>query len=277
MAFTLRPLSPALGAVLDGLDLRQPLGDADLARFEQALLDHQVLFMRGQQLTPAQHMGLAQRFGELHIHPIYPHLPEQPQILVLDTAVTDVRDNALWHSDVSFLPKPAMAGVLLAREVPAYGGDTLWASGTAAYEALSAPLKRLLDGLSATHDFSKSFPLARFGNTPEALQRWEATRRRHPPVSHPVVRTHPASGRPALFVNEGFTLSINELEPHESDALLRLLFQHATLPPFCVRWQWRTGDLAFWDNRVTQHYAVDDYRPQRRVMHRATVLGDAPH
>ncbi|MBD1586281.1 taurine dioxygenase [Pseudomonas typographi] len=277
MAFTLRPLSPALGAVLDGLDLRQPLGDADLARFEQALLDHQVLFMRGQQLTPAQHMGFAQRFGELHIHPIYPHLPEQPQILVLDTAVTDVRDNALWHSDVSFLPKPAMAGVLLAREVPAYGGDTLWASGTAAYEALSAPLKRLLDGLSATHDFSKSFPLARFGNTPEALQRWEATRRRHPPVSHPVVRTHPASGRPALFVNEGFTLSINELEPHESDALLRLLFQHATLPPFCVRWQWRTGDLAFWDNRVTQHYAVDDYRPQRRVMHRATVLGDAPH
>lgn len=276
MAFTVHPINPAIGATVEGLDLRQPLGDADQVRFEQALLDHHVLFLRDQQLTPSEQARFAQRFGELHIHPIYPNVPGQPEILVLDTAVTDVRDNALWHSDVSFLPAPSKVGILLARQVPACGGDTLWASGTAAYSALSKPLKRLLEGLSATHDFSKSFPLARFGNTPEALQRWNDTRRHHPPVSHPVVRTHPASGRRALFVNEGFTLSINELEPHESEAVLKLLFQHTTQPQFCLRWQWRAGDLAVWDNRVTQHYATDDYRPQRRVMHRATVVGEAP-
>ncbi len=152
------------------------------------------------------------------------------------------------------------------------------ASGIAAFEALSAPLQRLLDGLSATHDFTRSFPLERFGSTAEDLARWEATRRNHPPLSlsHPVVRSHPVSGRKALFVNEGFTTRINELAEHESEALLRLLFAHATRPEFSIRWRWQEGDVAFWDNRVTQHYAVDDYRPQRRVMHRATILGDAP-
>lgn len=276
MTFTLRPLNPTIGAVIEGLDLRRPLDDAQQARFERALLEHQVLFLRDQTLTPDDHVRFAQRFGDLHVHPIYPSLPEQPQLLVLDTAVTDVRDNALWHTDVTFLPTPALGAVLVARQVPDYGGDTLWASGIAAYEALSAPLRQLLEGLSASHDFSKSFPLERFGNTPEALARWENTRRTHPPVSHPVVRTHPVSGRRALFVNEGFTTRINELQAHESDALLRLLFSHATQPQFFVRWQWRVGDVAFWDNRVTQHYAVDDYRPQRRVMHRATILGDVP-
>ncbi|MFF7709970.1 taurine dioxygenase [Pseudomonas sp. NPDC007930] len=276
MTFTVRPLNPAIGAVIEGLDLRQPLSASTQQQLEQALFNHQVLFLRGQAISPAQHARFAQRFGELHVHPIYPNVPEQPEILILDTAVTDVRDNALWHTDLTFLPTPALGAALLARQVPAYGGDTLWASGTAAFDGLSAPLQRLLDGLSATHDFSKSFPLARFGNTPEALERWQATRRRHPPVSHPLVRTHPVTGRKALFISEGFTLAINELQSHESEALLKLLYQHATQPQYCVRWQWQAGDLALWDNRVTQHYAVDDYRPQRRVMHRATILGDVP-
>ena len=276
MSLNITPLSPALGALVGGIDLRQPLSDANQQAIEQALLDHQVLFFRAQPIEPRQQAAFAARFGDLHIHPIYPNIPEQPEVLVLDTAVTDVRDNAIWHTDVTFLETPALGAVLAAKQLPAYGGDTLWASSSAAFEALSKPLQRLLDSLTASHDFTRSFPLERFGNTPEALERYHEVQRRHPPVTHPVVRTHPVTGRKGLFVNEGFTTRINELEPTESDALLRFLFAHSTRPEFSIRWRWQENDVAFWDNRITQHYAVDDYRPTRRVMHRATILGDKP-
>jgi taurine dioxygenase len=276
MSLTITPLSPALGAQISGIDLSVEINAEQRDAIEQALLKHQVLFFRDQPLTPAQQARFAAHFGDLHIHPIYPNVPETPEVLVLDTAVTDVRDNAVWHTDVTFLATPAMGAVLSAKQLPAYGGDTLWASGIAAFEALSAPLRQMLDGLTATHDFTLSFPLERFGTTAEDRERWEATRRANPPLSHPVVRTHPVSGRKALFVSEGFTTRINELSEAESKALLALLFAHATRPEFTIRWRWQENDVAFWDNRVTQHYAVDDYRPQRRVMHRATILGDAP-
>ncbi|SFW69948.1 MULTISPECIES: taurine dioxygenase [Pseudomonas] len=273
---TITPLSTALGAQIEGLDIRQPLSQADRDTLEQALLEHQVLFFRDQPIEPSQQARFAAYFGDLHIHPIYPNVPEQPEVLVLDTAVTDVRDNAVWHTDVTFLPTPALGAVLSAKLLPAFGGDTLWASGIAAYEALSTPLKRLLEGLTATHDFTRSFPLERFGNTAADLARWEEARRKNPPLSHPVIRTHPVSGRRSLFVNEGFTTRINELSETESEVILKLLFAHATRPEFTLRWRWQVNDVAFWDNRVTQHFAVDDYRPARRVMHRATVLGDVP-
>lgn len=276
MSLHITPLSFALGAQIGGIDLSRDLTCEQHRQIEQALLEHHVLFFRDQPLTPAQQARFAAKFGDLHIHPIYPNVPDQPHVLILDTAVTDVRDNAVWHTDVTFLPTPAMGAVLSAKTLPAYGGDTLWASGIAAYEALSEPLKRLLDGLSATHDFTRSFPLERFGNTPQDLARWEEARRKNPPLSHPVIRTHPVSGRKSLFVNEGFTTRINELEASESEAILKLLFSHATRPEFTIRWRWQEHDVAFWDNRSTQHYAVDDYRPQRRVMHRATILGDVP-
>ncbi|MCD5996742.1 taurine dioxygenase [Pseudomonas sp. CDFA 602] len=276
MSLHITPLSFALGAQISGVDLSQPLTDEQRDHIEQALLEHHVLFFRDQPLTPQQQARFAASFGDLHIHPIYPNVPEQPEVLILDTAQTDVRDNAIWHTDVTFLPTPAMGAVLTAQHLPAYGGDTLWASGVAAYEALSKPLQLLLDGLSATHDFTRSFPLDRFGTTPQDLARWEEARRKNPPLSHPVIRTHPVSGRKSLFVNEGFTTRINELEAAESEAILKLLFSHATRPEFTIRWRWQENDVAFWDNRSTQHYAVDDYRPQRRVMHRATILGDVP-
>ena len=276
MTLQISPLTPALGAEISGVDLSQELTGAQRDAIEQALLDYQVLFFRNQPLTPRQHADFAARFGELHIHPIYPNVPEQPEVLILDTAETDVRDNAVWHTDVTFLPTPALGAVLSARQLPEYGGDTLWASGIAAYEALSKPLQTLLQGLTATHDFTRSFPLERFGTSAEDIARWEATRRQHPPLSHPVIRTHPVSGRKSLFVNEGFTTRINELSDAESTAILNLLFSHATRPEFTLRWRWQVNDVAFWDNRVTQHYAVDDYRPQRRIMHRATILGDVP-
>ena len=273
---TITPLSTALGAQIDGIDISQPLSLADRDTVEQALLEHQVLFFRDQPIEPPQQARFAAYFGDLHIHPIYPNVPEQPEVLVLDTAVTDVRDNAVWHTDVTFLPTPALGAVLSAKLLPAVGGDTLWASGIAAYEALSTPMKRLLEGLTATHDFTRSFPLERFGNSAEDLARWEEARRKNPPLSHPVIRTHPVSGRRSLFVNEGFTTHINELSETESEVILKLLFAHATRPEFTLRWRWQVNDVAFWDNRVTQHFAVDDYRPARRVMHRATVLGDVP-
>lgn len=276
MSLTITPLSSALGAQIDGVDLTQPLNDQQRTAIEQALLEHQVIFFKNQSITPQQQARFAANFGDLHIHPIYPNVPEQPEVLVLDTAVTDVRDNAVWHTDVTFLPTPAMGAVLIAKQLPAFGGDTLWASGIAAFEGLSKPLQVLLDGLTATHDFTKSFPLERFGSTPEDLARWEQTRKNNPPLSHPVIRTHPVNGRKSLFVNEGFTTKINELSEAESEAILKLLFAHATRPEYTIRWRWQENDVAFWDNRVTQHYAVDDYRPNRRVMHRATILGDAP-
>jgi len=276
MSLTITPLSAALGAQIDGVTLNRPLTVEHRDAIQQALLKYQVLFFRDQPLNPQQHVAFAAHFGDLHIHPIYPNVPEQPEVMVLDTALTDVRDNAIWHTDVTFLPTPALGAVLSAKQLPAFGGDTLWASGIAAFEALSSPLRQLLDGLTATHNFVKSFPVERFGNTPEDLARWEETRRKNPPLSHPVIRTHPVSGRKALFVNEGFTTRINELEEAESEAILKLLFAHATRPEFTIRWRWQENDVAFWDNRVTQHYAVDDYRPNRRVMHRATILGDAP-
>jgi taurine dioxygenase len=276
MTLHITPLTPAIGAVVQGIDLTRDITEPQRRAIEQALLDHQVIFWRDQPITPVQQARFAQQFGELHIHPIYPSVPEQREVLVLDTAVTDVRDNAIWHTDVTFLPNPAMGAVLSAKQVPAYGGDTSWASGTAAFEALSPALQRLFDGLTATHDFAKSFPLERFGSDAQALARWEQTRSQHVPLSHPVVRTHPVTGRKALFVSEGFTTRINEVSAAESEALLKLLFAHAIRPEFTVRWQWRADDVAFWDNRVTQHYAADDYRPQRRVMHRATILGDRP-
>ena len=276
MSLTITPISSALGAQIDGVDLTRPLSPQQRDAIEQALLEHQVIFFKDQSITPQQQARFAANFGDLHIHPIYPNVPEQPEVLVLDTAVTDVRDNAVWHTDVTFLPTPAMGAVLSAKQLPAFGGDTLWASGIAAFEGLSRPLQVLLDGLTATHDFTKSFPLERFGSTPEDFLRWDQTRKNNPPLSHPVIRTHPVSGRKSLFVNEGFTTKINELSEAESEAILKLLFAHSTRPEYTIRWRWQENDVAFWDNRVTQHYAVDDYRPNRRVMHRATILGDAP-
>ena len=269
-------LSPALGAIVSGIDLAQPLDSARQQALSTALLQHQVLFFRNQDLSPQQQRDFAAWFGDLHIHPLYPKIEDTPQIMVLDTALNDLRDNAIWHTDVTFIDTPPLGSVLVARQLPEYGGDTLWASGTAAYAALSPRLQQLLEGLTATHDFTKSFPLERFGHTPEALANYEATRRRTPPVNHPVIRTHPVSGDKALFVSDGFTTRINELPPAESDALLAFLFAHFAKPEFSVRWRWQPGDIAFWDNRVTQHYAVDDYRPAHRIMHRATILGDKP-
>jgi len=276
MSLTLTRLSPALGAIVEGVDLAQPLTDSLQEEIQQALLQHQVLFFRNQDISPRQQRDFAARFGDLHTHPIYPQHPDAPQVMILDTDAFDLKDNAIWHTDVTFIETPPAAAVLAARQLPEFGGDTLWASSFAAWDALSDRLKTLLEGLTATHDFTKTFPLKRFGLTPADREKWEQTRRDNPPLSHPVVRTHPQSGRKGLFVNGGFTTEINELPEEEGAALLAFLLAHQARPEFTIRWRWQTGDVAFWDNRSTSHYAVDDYRPNRRIMHRATILGDKP-
>lgn len=271
-----QPLGPAIGALVSGLQLSDGVTDAQRDALSKALLLHHVLFFEGQPLQPLQQRALAARFGSLHIHPVYPQAPGVPEIIVLDTSDDNPPDNDNWHTDVTFLAAPAMGAILSAQLLPPSGGDTLWASGAAAYAALSAPYRRMLAGLTAEHDFLKSFPAHRFARTPDEKARWDKARHDHPPRLHPVIRTHPVSGLQGLFVSEGFTTRIVELGATESDAVLRQLFAHLSKPEFTVRWRWKLGDVAFWDNRLTQHYATADYLPARRVMHRATILGDVP-
>ncbi|WP_313571998.1 taurine dioxygenase [Pantoea piersonii] len=269
-------LGPYIGAQVSNLDLTRPLSDTQFEQLYHALLRHQVLFLRDQLITPHQQRALAARFGDLHIHPVYPHAEGVEEIIVLDTHQDNPPDNDNWHTDVTFINTPPAVAILASKLLPESGGDTLWASGIAAFETLSAPIKTLLEGLHAEHDFKKSFQEYKYRRTAEEHQRWQEAVAKHPPVQHPVIRTHPISGRKALFVNEGFTTRIVELSEKESDAVLALLYAHAIKPEFQVRWRWQPNDVAIWDNRVTQHYANADYYPARRVMHRATVLGDRP-
>ncbi|MBL8349113.1 MAG: taurine dioxygenase [Burkholderiaceae bacterium] len=273
---TIEALGPAIGARVGGVSLADGVDDGQRDALLAALLKHHVLFFEGQPIGPQAQRALAARFGDLHIHPVYPQAPGVPEIIVLDTSHDNPPDNDNWHTDVTFLAAPAMGAILSAQLLPPGGGDTLWASGIAAWEALSKPWRTMLAGLNAEHDFLKSFPAHRFARTPEEKVRWEKARSDHPPRLHPVVRTHPVSGRQGLFVNEGFTTRIVELSAGESDAVLRQLFAHGARPEFTVRWRWKLGDVAFWDNRLTQHYATADYLPARRVMHRATIVGDVP-
>jgi taurine dioxygenase len=271
MGITIEPLTPAIGAIVSGVDLSQPLDSETRQAIQAAMLDRQVIFLRDQTITEQQQRDFAGTFGPLHIHPIYPRSSTVPEIMLLDTALNDLRDNALWHSDVSFLETPSLGAVLIARKVPPLGGDTLWASATAAYDALPEPLKTYLGTLSATHDLAKSFPADRFDS--ETLAN---AKRNNPPVVHPVIRTHPVTGKKAIFVSEGFTTGIVGMDPTMAEPLLAMLYTHVTRPDFTVRWKWRVGDIAIWDNRVTQHYATYDYGDAHRVMNRATIMGDRP-
>lgn len=275
MSLQAKQINPNIGAVIEGIDLNHadtPL----LLEIKQALLQRQVIFFRKQALSAQSQVRLAKTFGTLHIHPIYPAMDDAPEVIVLDSHRQDLRDNDLWHTDVTFSQTPPLGCVLQAIKIPEFGGDTLWASGTAAFNALSEDLKQQLRGLTATHDIRKSFPLERFGATAVDRERLENSFRKNPPVVHPVVRTHPETGAEVLFVNEGFTTHINELNAQESDALLTFLFEHAVKEEFHLRWKWQEGDVAIWDNRCTQHKALFDYGDAHRIMHRATVNGSIP-
>lgn len=274
---TITPIKDTIGAVISGIDLNQ-LTDETLSLIKSVLLKHQVIFFRNQDLQTSSQVNLAKSFGSLHIHPVFPTVPNVPEVIVLDSHETDLRDNELWHTDVTFSKTPPLGCVLRAVKIPPSGGDTLWASGTAAFDALPSDIQNKIKGLTALHDIRLSFPQERFGGVGEEEKaRLEEIYRKNPPVSHPVVRTHPDTGKPILFVSEGFTSKIEGLPEDEGKELLDFLTQHAVKEEFHLRWAWQEGDVAIWDNRCTQHKALFDYGDAHRIMHRATVNGDEPY
>ncbi|HEY1614058.1 MAG TPA: taurine dioxygenase [Rhizomicrobium sp.] len=274
---SLEPLGPVIGAIIRGVDLSSPLPDSVIAGLRDALLRHQVLFFEDQDIGPGELRDFAARFGALHVHPIYPHVDGVPEIMELDNHAGNPTDNDAWHTDVTFIETPPMGSILSARQLPPSGGDTMWSSMTAAHDALSPAFRAFLAERTAVHDFRRAFPPDRRPSQSAGDAQYQAAREEHPPVTHPVVRTHPETGKQGLFVNYGFTARINDLAPRESRAILGFLHEHIQRPEFVVRWRWKPGSVAFWDNRCTQHFAVNDYLPHRRVMHRATILGDKPY
>ena len=263
------PVSPVIGAEVSDVDLRKPLDDATVAKIEAAWRAHLVLFFRDQDLTLEQHKAVGRRFGALHIHPAAPKDSEHPEILVVHGDDTvDFVAGSLWHSDVSCDADPPMGSILRIEQVPSSGGDTLFASMYAAFEALSDRMQRLLTGLTAIHE-GEQYYRGRYGKD-------NLRDRAYPSAKHPVIRTHPVTGRQALYVNEGFTTRIEELPPAESEALLAFLFRHCAKPEFHCRFQWRKNSVAFWDNRCVQHLAIWDYYPETRHGYRVTITGDRP-
>jgi alpha-ketoglutarate-dependent taurine dioxygenase len=282
------PLSATIGAEIRGVDLAQPLSDETVGELLDLLLQHRVIFFPGQHLDPTQHVALARYFGEpTPAHPVIPGIDGFPEVFEIDYTkaaqlretygdVVDRYDGLSWHTDVTFVENPPLGSILNAVVIPAAGGDTLFSDQRAAYEALSEPLRGFLDGLVAVHDGRQAF-----GALLEAREDgggdWEGKQYKNlEPVEHPVVRTHPETGRKSLFVNAGFTSHIKDVTRTESDALLQFLYDHSTKPQFTVRYHWQAGDIGFWDNRVTQHSVVGDFVGRHRVIQRVTLRGDKP-
>ena len=268
--FGLTPMSPTIGAEVDGVDLGSPLDDATVADLRRALLAHKVLVFRDQHLTAATQVAFARRFGELEVHPFLAGSDDAPELVRLakDAAVGGYEN--IWHSDVSWRERPALGAVLRAIDVPPVGGDTLFADMAAAYAGLEDDVRDRIDDLRAVHDFTLSFGQALSDEDRAAAQA------QYPAVEHPVVRTHPETGERILYVNAIFTSHLVGLPEDESEALLGHLFRQAEVPEHQVRLRWAPGTVAFWDNRATQHYACSDYWPAPRVMERAAIAGDRP-
>ncbi len=274
-SLTVEPVAGALGAEIGGVDLARPLDEGLVRAIRRAWLEHGVIFFRDQDLPPAVFLDFARRFGEPIEYPFVKGLAEHPEIIpVLKLAEERINFGGIWHSDTAYLDMPPMASMLIAREVPPAGGDTLFANMYLAYEALSDGMQRLLEGLrginsSASADVSKTREdRMKDSGRADARQEYVAT--------HPIVRTHPETGRKALYVNVAHTVGIAGLTREESAGLLDYLFRHQIKPEFTCRFRWRPRSIAFWDNRCVQHNAVNDYQGHRRLMHRITLAGDKP-
>jgi taurine dioxygenase len=263
----IRRLAGALGAEILGVDLSRSIPAQEI---RQAFLEHQVVFFRDQKLDPAQLMAFARTMGKPIEYPFVKGIPGFPEVIEVKKLEHERHNfGGIWHSDTAYLDEPPMGSMLLAREIPPYGGDTEFASQYLAYEALSAGMKQLLAGLKAVNSSSKAdVTRTREDRVKEQARRYEA--------EHPVVRTHPETGRKALYVNFGHTVRFAGMTEEESAPLLEFLFRHQVKPEFTCRFQWRVGSLAFWDNRCAQHNPVNDYHGHRRVMHRVTLAGDRP-
>jgi taurine dioxygenase len=275
LPFTVKPLTPTIGAEVLDIDLAKPMDVATLAAIRQTLLEWKVIFFRDQNITTDEHLAFARHFGELEVHPFAPHKPDYPEIL----AITHNKDRPgrenKWHSDVTWRECPSLGSILRALEVPDVGGDTLFSDMYAAYDNLPDDIKQKIDGAKAVHDFAHFRAQMRKNGKTEA--EIEAMNTQYPMVEHPVVRTHPETGRKGLYVNVAFTQHIVGMDKAESDALLAYLYAQAAIPEYQCRFRWRANSLAFWDNRACQHYAASDYWPAVRQMERVTIIGNRPY
>jgi taurine dioxygenase len=275
-----RPISGVMGAEIDGPNLAKPLDDAVFDEIARAFGEHCAVFFRNQDLSRDDQMAFGRRFGPLDVHPIAHGTPENPEVIrVLKPAGESASFGVGWHSDNSFFEQPSLATCLYAETVPPYGGDTLFASMERAYDALSDTLKTWLDGTFAIHSASRAYDPRATGSEKyegKSAITYSYTDAIHDEVVHPVVRTHPVTGRKSIYVNPMFTQSIQGLHASESDALLALLFEHCARPDFTCRFRWVRGSFALWDNRCVKHYAHDDYREFERLLYRVTITGDRP-
>jgi taurine dioxygenase len=277
-----RRLSPQLGLELQQLSLAQAFSDAEIAALRHLLCTHKVLVFRDQDLTPAQHVALARRFGELEVHPVISHHPEHPELVVFTHDGGNIGVENIFHSDTSFYRTPSMASMLRCVQCPEVGGDTIFVDMAAAYQGLPQPVKDRIDHLTAVHDASVVF-----GNRNPSVAGRAQLRRDMPPAEHPVVRTHPETGEKILYVNEAFTTHFANYRPvndgiwcqdapSQARELFAMLLRQARTPEYQVRIAWRKDTVVFWDNRAVQHYAISDYYPNVRSMMRATIVGDEP-
>ena len=272
---TFRRVSGGIGAEVQGLDIQAGVSDETIAHLRRAWLEHEVLFFRDQELGIQQFFDFASRFGEVDEYPFVTGLPENPKVIpILKLAHEKKNFGGVWHADTAYLQRPPMATMLIARELPPYGGDTLFASGTRAYDALSDGMKQLLDGLHAVNTSAKADVTGtredrlRDSRRSDAREVYEA--------EHPVVRTHPKTGKKTLFVSTAHTSRFAGMTEAESAPLLNYLFEHQVRPEFTCRFSWRPGSIAFWDNRCTLHNPVNDYHGHKRLLHRVTLKGEKP-
>ena len=272
--FEVEPIGPTLGGEIHGLDLSKPLSPEAARLLEEALIERKVIYLRDQNITAAQQVAIGRMFGELEVHPFSPG-GEFPEIVVLDNHKDNpVLSTDVWHSDTTFRECPTKYSILRCVTMPKTGGDTLWADMCAVYEGLSEAMRRFLAPLQAVHDF-KNFR-ALFTKSEKDQERLRRMEELYPNPTHPVVRTHPVTGKKALFVNPQFTLAVKGLSEDESRSLLDMLFEQTHVPEYQFRLRWKPGTITFWDNRSTQHYAANDYYPNRRRMERVAVKGDKP-
>ena len=271
----IQPLTGRIGAVISGAQLSSPLSAAVLADVRAALVRHKVIFFRDQVLDPSSQVAFARQFGDVTTaHPTVPSLPGAPEVLDLDYGRSEGRANN-WHTDVTFVDRPPLGSVLRALTIPPVGGDTLWGNSVTAYEDLPASLRTLADSAWALHSNAYDYAEAATPLSDELKERRRVFTSTVYETLHPVVRVHPESGERGLFIG-GFVRQIKDLRPSESNDLVRLLQAYVTRPENTVRWRWRVGDVAFWDNRATQHYAVADYGNNPRRVQRVTIAGDVP-
>jgi taurine dioxygenase len=269
-SFDARQLGSTVGAELSGVDLTAALPDQVISEIRQALYDYKVIFFRDQPMTPQQHVAFARRFGDLEVHPFLPSNTGEPELVRFEKSADVSGYENSWHHDVTWRESPSMGAILHALSVPELGGDTLFSDMHAAYDALDDETKQSLEGVYAIHDFTQTFA---HGMSKEERQ---AAQEKYPTVRHPVVCTHPGTGKRHLYVNRPFVSHIEGLDPDESRALLDQLCRQADSPEHQCRFTWTKDAVAFWDNRAVQHYATSDYWPHRRSMERASIIGPRP-